>query len=149
MRIITPICFEDVFSDHVRRFVLGDADVILNISNDYWSLSPVEGTQHGLLALFRAVENQRPVLRSTSSGYTVYIDAAGRIQTGSPEPYTAGHAIAHVPLPERRLTLYTRWGDWFPLVCGAALLFYLLDLGVAWVIRSLLPWGRETSWRSQ
>ena len=136
MRIATPICFEDAFSDHVRRFVLRDADIILNMSNDYWSLSPVEGRQHGLFALFRAVENQRPVLRSTSSGYTVYIDAAGRIQPGSPEAYTAGHTIAHVPLPEKRLTLYTRWGDWFPRACGVALLLFILWQGVRWIIRS-------------
>jgi apolipoprotein N-acyltransferase len=143
MRIATPICFEDVFSDHVRRFVLGGVDIILNLSNDYWSLSPVEGTQHGILALFRAVENQRPVLRSTSSGYTVYIDATGRIQPGSPAPYTAGFAVAHVPLPERRLTIYTRWGDWFPLSCGATLLLYLLWLGLRRLYRSTVFWGRK------
>ena len=126
MQIATPICFEDVFSDHVRRFVLRGADVILNMSNDYWSLSPVEGRQHGLFSLFRAVENQRPVLRSTSSGYTVYIDAAGRIQPGAPEPYTEGYTIARVPLPEKRLTFYTRWGDWFPLLALAVVVVLVL-----------------------
>jgi len=138
MRFVTPICFEDVFSDHVRRFVLGDADIIINISNDFWSLSPVEGRQHGILALFRAVENQRPLLRSTSSGYTVYIDAVGRIHPGSPEPYTAGYTVAHVPLPDKQLTVYTRWGDWFPLFCGLVCGFTLLILGImksypAWI----------------
>jgi apolipoprotein N-acyltransferase len=117
MRVITPICFEDVFPDHVRRFVLDDVDIILNMSNDYWSLSPVEGRQHGILSLFRAVENQRPVLRSTSSGYTVYIDAAGQIQPGALAEYTEGFVAAQVPLPEKHLTIYTRWGDWFPLFC--------------------------------
>ncbi|UCF98433.1 MAG: apolipoprotein N-acyltransferase, partial [Spirochaetaceae bacterium] len=126
MRIATPICFEDVFSDHLRCFVLRDVDIILNMSNDYWSLSPVEGRQHGLFSLFRAVENQRPVLRSTSSGYTVYIDAAGQIQSGAPEPYTEGYAIARVPLPEKRLTIYTRWGDWFPFANLIAILTFVL-----------------------
>jgi apolipoprotein N-acyltransferase len=134
MRIATPICFEDVFSNHVRRFVQKDVDVILNMSNDYWSLSPVEGRQHGLLALFRAVENQRPVLRSTSSGYTVYIDAAGRIHPGSPEPYTEGYTIANVPLPEKRLTMYTRWGDWFPGACGLAVLLFVLFQGTRGIV---------------
>ena len=133
MRIITPICFEDVFSDHVRRFVLQDVDIILNLSNDYWSLSPVEGRQHGILALFRAVENQRPVLRSTASGYTVYIDAAGCIQPGALEQYTEGYLIAQVPLIEKRLTLYTRLGDWFPLLCGFAVLGFLLAGGIRWL----------------
>ncbi len=138
MRFVTPICFEDVFSDHVRRFVLQDVDIILNISNDYWSLSPIEGRQHGILALFRSVENQRPLLRSTSSGYTVYIDATGRIHPGSPEPYTAGYTIARVPLPEKKLTFYTKWGDWFPVFCGIAaglaVLILIIMKGLIWLV---------------
>ena len=90
-----------------------------------------------MIALFRAVENQRPVLRSTSSGYTVYIDAAGRIQPGAPEPYTEGYVIARVPLPERKLTLYTRWGDWFPRLCGAAAALFMLWLTAVTVIGML------------
>jgi apolipoprotein N-acyltransferase len=125
MRIATPICFEDVFSDHVRRFVIQDVDLILNMSNDYWSLTPVEGRQHGILALFRTVENHRPMLRTTASGYTVSIDATGRIQPGALEHYTPGYLVAEVPLPEKKLTLYTRWGDWFPVACGYAVLAFL------------------------
>ncbi|MCK5673534.1 MAG: apolipoprotein N-acyltransferase, partial [Spirochaetales bacterium] len=144
LRFATPICFEDVFSDHVRRFVLQDVDIILNISNDYWSLSPVEGRQHGILALFRAVENQRPLLRSTSSGYTVYIDATGRIHPGSPEPYTEGYTIAKVPLPEKKLTFYTKWGDWFPVLCGivtiVAVLFMSIIKGLKWSVHT---YGRK------
>jgi len=135
MRIATPICFEDAFSDHVRRFVLQDVDIILNMSNDYWSLSPVEGRQHGLFSLFRAVENHRPVLRTTSSGYTVYIDAVGRIQPGSLEPYTEGHVVAHIPLTENKFTLYTRWGDWFPIACVIAVLASVLWAVVYWMLK--------------
>jgi apolipoprotein N-acyltransferase len=134
MRIATPICFEDVFSDHVRRFVLQDVDVILNMSNDYWSLSPVEGRQHGVLSLFRSVENQRPVLRSTSSGYTVYIDATGKIQPGALEHYTEGTLVARVPLPEKRLTPYTRWGDWFPIACLIAIAAYTACVGILRIV---------------
>ncbi|MBN2553883.1 MAG: hypothetical protein JXB06_13985, partial [Spirochaetales bacterium] len=142
IRFATPICFEDVFSDHVRRFVLRDVDMILNMSNDYWSLSPVEGRQHGLLSLFRAVENQRPVLRTTSSGYTVYIDAAGKIQPGAPEPYTEGYVIARVPLPEKRLTVYTRWGDWFPFAALYCVLAFAAMSAVSRIhglVRRLAP----------
>ncbi len=135
MRIATPICFEDVFSDHVRRFVIRDVDLILNMSNDYWSLSPVEGRQHGILALFRAVENHRHMLRTTASGYTVSIDATGRIEPGALEHYKPGYIIAHVPLPKKRLTLYTRWGDWFPLTCAYAVPVFLLLYMVALLIR--------------
>ena len=137
MRFMTPICFEDVFSDHVRRYVLQGVDVILNISNDYWSLAPIEGRQHAIFALFRAVENQRPLLRSTCSGYTVAIEATGRIQPGSPEPYTAGYTVAQVPLPETPLTLYTRWGDWFPKACAVVVGLAIVAWSVALVARKV------------
>lgn len=148
MRFLTPICFEDVFADHVRRFVAQGADLILNMSNDYWSLSPVEGRQHGVHALFRAVENQRPLLRTTCSGYTVHVDAAGQIQPGSPQPYTPGYVIARVPLPSAAdlpLTLYTRWGDWFPLTCAAALAAGSLAAGFTLGVRRLrrVRWPRR------
>jgi apolipoprotein N-acyltransferase len=152
MRIATPICFEDVFSDHVRRFVVKDVDLILNLSNDYWSLSPVEGRQHGILALFRAVENHRPMLRTTASGYTVAIDATGRIQPGALEHYTPGYLIANVPLPEKRLTLYTRWGDWFPLTCAYAVPVFLSLYLAAVLIRrrreSDGEWRSALSWQA-
>jgi apolipoprotein N-acyltransferase len=135
MRIATPICFEDVFSNHVRRFVLREVDLILNMSNDYWSLSPVEGRQHGILSLFRAVENQRPVLRTTSSGYTVYIDATGQIQPGALAHYSAGHVIARVPLPEHGFTLYTRWGDWFPVVCLCCIAAFAAGTSGSWIVK--------------
>ncbi len=95
----------------------GGADIIVNMSNDYWSLSPVEGRQHGLHALYRAVENRRPLVRATVSGYTVAVDTAGRILPGSPEPYTEGTLVAALTLPAGEITLYTRWGDWFPVLC--------------------------------
>jgi len=137
MRIATPICFEDVFSDHLRRFVRQDVDVILNMSNDYWSLSPVEGRQHGILSLFRSVENRRPVLRSTSSGYTVYIDASGQIQPGALEHYREGYLVARVPLPEKRLTLYTRWGDWFPIACLFAIAVFAIRAAILWIAKTV------------
>ncbi len=125
----TPICFEDVFPDGVRRYVLAGAQVIVNMSNDYWSLNPVEGRQHGIFALFRAVENQRPFLRATESGYTVSIDATGRIEPGSPEQYTEGFVVAHVSRARFPLTVYTKAGDWFPaltgILIGLAVLFML------------------------
>lgn len=137
MRIATPICFEDVFSDHLRRFVRQEVDVILNMSNDYWSLSPVEGRQHGILALFRSVENRRPVLRSTSSGYTVYIDASGQIQPGALEHYREGYLVARVPLPEKRFTLYTRWGDWFPIACLFAIAVFVIRAAILWIVKTV------------
>lgn len=120
-RFCTPVCFEDAFPDHVRRFVLEGVDIIVNISNDYWSLAEVEALQHAANAVFRAVENRTPVVRATASGLTTHIDPYGRRLESLP-CYTEGALVVDVPLSETAPTLYAAWGDWFPGACAAALL---------------------------
>ena len=59
-RFFTPICFEDIFPDHIRRFVKEGADLIVNISNDYWALTPVEGQQHAAPTTFSPMRSSLP-----------------------------------------------------------------------------------------
>ena len=120
----TPICFEDAFPDDVRRFVADGAQVILNISNDYWSLTEVEGMQHAANAVFRAVENGRPLARAAASGLTCLVDIHGRITARAPF-YREGSIVVDLPLASRR-TLYTRLGDWFPAALGVCLVVLLI-----------------------
>jgi len=137
LEIFTPICFEDVFPDHIRKYVLRGGEYIANLSNDYWSLSPVEGMQHGINGLFRAVENRRPMMRATCSGYTVYADSTGRIQGEVKEFYEKGYIIARVPVLERPLTFYTRFGDWLPKGTLLLTLAYIIIKPVFLLIRSV------------
>ncbi|MFW5745507.1 MAG: apolipoprotein N-acyltransferase [Spirochaetota bacterium] len=121
----TPICYEDVFPNYVRGFVRAGADVILNISNDYWSLAETQAKQHFVAGLFRAVENRRPVLRTTASGVTGQIDPYGRIVRTVPQ-FEEAALVSRVPIdPAPPTTLYTRWGDYVPLGAGALLLLLL------------------------
>lgn len=114
----TPICFEDSFPGEIRDFVREGADVILNLSNDYWSLTEVEGQQHFANSLFRAVENRRPLLRSTASGLTAYVSPDGRIQSSLPY-YEEGTLTADVKLYKPPDSLYLRHGNWMMYVLGA------------------------------
>ncbi|TVR63038.1 MAG: apolipoprotein N-acyltransferase [Spirochaetaceae bacterium] len=109
----TPICFEDVFPDEVRRFVLEGAEVIVNISNDYWSLEEAQAKQHFVAGLFRAVENRRPLIRSTASGLTARVDRFGRVHERLPY-FVEESLVVDVPIHAPRTTIYTRFGDWFP-----------------------------------
>ncbi|MFP4562526.1 MAG: apolipoprotein N-acyltransferase [Spirochaetia bacterium] len=127
----TPICFEDSFPRDVRAFVREGAEVILNLSNDFWSLTEVEAKQHFVNSLFRSVENRRPFLRSTASGVTAHVDRYGRIIETLPY-YEEGVLIADISLPDPApLTPYTRFGDWFPYLCAGI----VLVLGVGTAIR--------------
>jgi len=129
--VATPICFEDVFPNHLRRFVLEGADMFAVVSNDYWSLTPVEGQQHAIHGLFRAIENRVPMVRATTSGLTSVINPLGTIEE-SLDYYAKVTLSYDVPVLESGNsfrpgpTLYTRWGDWFPLVAGGIFLIILL-----------------------
>ena len=129
----TPICFEDSFPGEVRNVVRLGADVILNLSNDYWSLTEAEGQQHFANSLFRAVENRRPLLRSTASGLTAYVSPDGRIRSSLPY-YTEGVLTVDVKLYKTGTSIYLRFGNW---------LIYLLGISAAAIAaHSILPFFR-------
>ena len=63
IKFSTPICFEDVFGYLSREFVRNGAQMIVNLTNDSWSGSVPAEMQHMAMAVFRAVENRRTVVR--------------------------------------------------------------------------------------
>ena len=115
VKFSTPICFEDTFGYLCRGFVQRGADVLVNMTNDLWSKSVACAMQHMTMAVFRAVENRRSVVRSTNGGMTNIIDPNGRILASLP-PFTPGYLAGTVPVHRGTTTLYTAWGDWFPVV---------------------------------
>lgn len=115
VKFSTPICFEDVFGYISRRFVREGAEVIVNMTNDSWSGSVAAQMQHMSMAVFRAIENRRSVIRGTNSGMTCTIDPDGRI-IDMLEPFREDYLISTVPVYTERTPLYTRWGNWFALL---------------------------------
>ena len=114
-----------MFPGDVRKFVAAGAEVILNLSNDYWSLTETEGMQHAANAVIRAVENGRPLARAAASGLTCLVDARGVIRARAPF-YKESCLVVDIPLSMPRTTAYTRWGDWFPVSLGAGLVLLLI-----------------------
>lgn len=131
----TPICFEDMFGALNAEFVKNGADVLLNLSNDFWSQAVQAETQHLQLALFRAMETRRPLLRSTNSGITCLITPSGEI-INPLEPFTMSWGIYEVPLGKKQgMTFYTEHPDVFGK--GFVLLsMVLLALGTIWRLES-------------
>ena len=112
----TPICFEDIFGYLSAEFVRNGADLLINLSNDSWSGSIPAEMQHMQLALFRAIENRVPLLRSTNSGMTCLITPSGRY-IDPLEPFTVDWNIYEVPIGlKRHDTFYTLFPDLFAYI---------------------------------
>ena len=114
------ICFEDTLGDLTRHFVAKGADALVNLTNDGWFLQSPAAEQQLANALFRAVENRRPLLRCTNTGITCTVDPLGRIDRWA-APFREEVPFSHlVPIPRHApLSIYTRYGDWIAYVACA------------------------------
>ena len=98
--------------------------MLLNASNDGYFGHSAARMQHLLLVRMRAAENGRWIVRSTNDGISAAVDPAGRIrQTFPPFVEYAGRPGYS---PQRDLTLYARWGDWFVWLCALAAITLLV-----------------------
>ena len=113
VKFSTPICFEDTFGYLNAEFVSKGAQMLLNLSNDFWSMSVQAELQHYQLAVFRAVENRVPLLRSTNSGITCLVLPDGST-VGKLDTFIQAWGIYDLPIyNDKTLTFYTRHPDLF------------------------------------
>jgi len=112
------ICYEDLLASMSRQATQAGAEVLLNILNDAWYGNTAAPYQHQALALWRAIENRRYLLRGSNSGVTSVIDATGRV-VGEGGLFTAEVVSATVPRMGIT-TFYTRYGDVFAWVVVVA-----------------------------
>lgn len=123
------ICYESVFPNFVRRFAAGGAEALFNISNDGWFGRSAARMQHLSIVRMRAAENRRWILRATNDGVTATIDSAGRVRGALPLFAAATSYTSFDYISDK--TMYTRWGDWFPLLCVTLAIACLIGERVA------------------
>ena len=122
------ICIEAAYPWVTRRLTDEGANVLINISNDGYLGPTAVMRQHLANAIFRAVENGRPVLRVTNTGLTAYIGARGSVEDLT-RPFEADVRIWSADRSDSRDTFYTDHGDVFVQVCtGLALAIFIAIL---------------------
>ncbi len=127
-RIGAVICYEVLFPHLVRDLVRKGAEVLVNISNDSW-LDGGDGAaprQHFSMAVFRAIETRRFLVRAAATGVSGFVAPSGETYA-SLAPHTAGTSMARVGI-RRGQTVYVRWGErWIGLAGVVLALAVLLD----------------------
>jgi apolipoprotein N-acyltransferase len=102
------------------------ARALLTMSNDAWfSRAPLGAQLHHAVAAFRSIETGLPQFRVTTNGYSAIINPRGDVvAAGDFGQRTL--VVGSLPVPEPRLTLQVRWGNWLPSVA----LTFLVSLGL-------------------
>ena len=77
--VSTAICYEVVYPDLVRRFVVGGSELLTTITNDAWFGPTSAPYQHFAQASMRAIEEGRYLVRSANTGISGIVDPYGRV----------------------------------------------------------------------
>ncbi len=125
-RLAVAICYEDAYGAE-QLYALPEANILINVSNDAWFGDSIAPHQHLQIARMRALEVGRNAIRSTNTGISAFIGAAGELlKVGKQfEPQLLTAAVE----PRRGLTPYARSGN-LPIIgfCFAIIaVFWIRD----------------------
>lgn len=114
------ICFESYFGDHTRLFTVGGGRHIFILTNDAWFNESIGLEQHAQVAAIRAAESGVGVTQVANSGITISFDYRGKelFRSAKNEIATFNKTLDL----NRRETIYTRYGDYFPALWAIFLL---------------------------
>jgi apolipoprotein N-acyltransferase len=123
-RLGIQICYEIIFPELSAAMTRKGADLLINITNDAWFDRTSAAYQHFSMAVFRAVENRRSLVRSANTGISGFVDPVGRILAATPL-FEEKVVTEHVPLSKAN-SFYSRHGDLFAKLCFGLLISYIL-----------------------
>jgi apolipoprotein N-acyltransferase len=115
------ICFESTVphllrnQSHNLAAEMAPCDAFVNLTNDGWFWGSGVQDLHLHCAIFRAVENRRPVIVAANSGFSVHCDAAGRIKALGKR--RKAEVLSVTLSKDNRTTPYHQWGDWPVFLC--------------------------------
>jgi len=112
------ICYEAILAETVRAPVRRDANLLVNLTYDGWFGDTNEPAQHLMLVAAQAAQLGVPIVRSTTTGISAFIDARGRV-TAQTSLFERTALVGEVA-PLRAPGLYATSGPWFAWTCVAA-----------------------------
>lgn len=124
------ICYESIFPGIARDSVALGANLLVNITNDAWYGRSSAPYQSMAMAVFRAVENKRSLVRAANTGISGFVDPLGRVIQQTPI-FTATAIKGSIPVLEEK-TLFCAKGHWLGLFSLALVpLFFIVRRRVA------------------
>ncbi len=122
-KIGVMICFESIFPAISRKEVLAGANILTVITNDAWFGRTAAPYQHADMAIFRAVETRRWLVRAANTGVSRIISPQGRI-SASTDLFKPCYITGLVDI-DYGITPFVRYGaHWF---LALNLLFVLIN----------------------
>lgn len=133
------ICYESIYPDFVRDRLRKNANLIVHITNDGWFGRTTGPYQHATMARMRVIENRVAMARCANTGISMFVDPFGRVLRQT-KLYKKDIIREQLPLLHAE-TLYSRFGDWFVLLCFVIVFSTILFI----IVSKFLPDSSEKS----
>lgn len=120
------ICYDSVFPDWSRKYVLEGATLLGVITNDGWWGNTPGHEQHFSFGRLRAIESRRSIARSANNGISGFILPNGEVLSRT-KYWERTYLTQKIPL-HSKLTFYVRFGDWLGWLSFLASSLFILYL---------------------
>lgn len=122
--VAPSICYESIYGDYMRQFVLNGANLIFVITNDGWWWKSEGYKQHLHYATLRAIETRRSIARSANTGVSCFINQKGDISQAT--DFWTQDVIKGTIMSNDTITFYTKHGDYLArTACWLSILVFL------------------------
>lgn len=120
------ICYESIYGDYMRDYILNGAQVIFVMTNDGWWDDTPGYKQHLAYAKLRAIEFRRSVVRSANSGSSCFINPRGesRLET----KYNTIKVIRDQVEINDEFTFFAQYGDLIGILMQALSIGSIISL---------------------
>lgn len=124
VRIAIPICYDLVYPDVARKLVKAGATLLLVPNSDPDSPGFAFHYIHLAIVSLRAAENSVPIAWTEINGLATIFNSGGGVVARGPKGGVA--SVKGFVSPGREITRYTKYGDWFAMLCLTPVLIFLI-----------------------
>jgi apolipoprotein N-acyltransferase len=117
LKINSLVCYESIYPYYIERFINKGADLISVVTNDSWYGNSSGPYQHKEMAVLRAIENRKTVVRAANGGISCIIDPLGRTLTES-KLFTKTQITGDVFIQENE-TFFSKYPLILPMISSA------------------------------
>lgn len=135
LEVLPLVCFESTVANVVRGRARAHApDLLIEFSNLNWFGNTIAPAQHEVLAVWRALEHRKPLLRVVNAAPSALVTANGSI-IGVPSAGVGSSAVVEIPQGQVEPTLYVRFAGVLYCLLLAVTAAFLLQHYVGKMLR--------------
>jgi apolipoprotein N-acyltransferase len=124
LKISPSICYEIAFDELIRE-TARNSNILVTISNDTWFGRSIGPIQHLEIAQNRALEHNKPLIRSTNSGISAFISEKGKIT--EKQDYFEEKVLQKKVMLYSGHTFYANYGN-MPLIFLIMIFFFCIGV---------------------